>query len=370
MVKNLLFIFLAGLILASCTQPAKNEYTISGNIDSVFDAMVYIQKRADGPLIPVDSTRLSDGNFIFKGTIDYPEVYYITIPAIKSSVPFFIEASNIDVKINTKDINKTKIKGSKAQADYDSYLDMLEQFNAKLKEGYQLYNKAEELDDQEKVRYYDSVINAVDEQRSQFSKNYVLENPGSFVSPYIVYRNSYTYELEELETALNAFDSILSNSMYTNFMEDYRDVLKRTEVGEKYVPFSMADSTGTEIALTDFIGSNYLLVDFWASWCSPCRQENPNLVALYDKYHDKGFDIFGVSFDSNRDRWLGAISNDKLTWTHVSDLQGWANAAGKLYGIRSIPSNVIIDPSGTIIAKNLRGDDLKAKLAELFPAGT
>jgi thiol-disulfide isomerase/thioredoxin len=109
-------------------------------------------------------------------------------------------------------------------------------------------------------------------------------------------------------------------------------------------------------------------VDFWASWCAPCREENPNLVRLYNKYSSKGFDIFGVSFDSSRDRWLKAIADDSLTWTHVSDLQGWQNAAGKLYGIRSIPSNTLLDTNGVIIAKNIMGDELRAKLEELFPA--
>jgi peroxiredoxin len=154
--------------------------------------------------------------------------------------------------------------------------------------------------------------------------------------------------------------------VYSKFLEDYLAILKRTSVGQPYVPFSMADSAGVEIALAGLTGTNYLLVDFWASWCSPCREENPNLVALYNEYHEKGFDIFGVSFDSRRERWLQAIADDQLTWTHVSDLKGWENAAGKLYGIRSIPSNVLLDPNGVIIARNLRGEDLRNKLKEIF----
>ena len=367
MIKNLFITILAVIVLASCSKPPKNAFLISGTLDTVINTTVYLQKRMNAPLITIDSTLISGGKFSFRGTIDYPEVYYITIPATKSSVPFFIEPSEIIVNINTKDINKTKITGSKNQAAYDGYLNMLDQFNAKIKESYQMYNKAEEIGDLEKVRYYDSLITVLDEQRSQFSKKYVLENPQSFISPYIMYRNSYTYEMEDMEKALNAFDTSLSHSIYTGFMNDYLATMKRTAVGQMYVPFSMQDSTGINISAEDLIGSNYLLVDFWASWCAPCRQENPNLVKLYNKYHERGFDIFGVSFDSNRERWLGAIKEDSLTWTHVSDLQGWENKAGKLYGIRSIPSNVLLDTNGMIIAKNLRGDDLKAKLEELFP---
>jgi len=368
MFKNLFITLLVVITLASCTKAPKNAFLISGSVDSVFNGTVYLQKRGDGPLVTIDSSQFSGGKFSFKGTIDYPEVYYLTIPATKSSVPFFIESADIMVNINTKEINKTKIAGSKTQIAYDNYLDMLDQFNAKIKESYQMYNKAQEIGDLEKARFYDSLITVQDEQRSQFSKNFVLKNTSSFVSPYIIYRNSYTYDMAELEKALNSFDTSLSHSLYTGFLNSYLNTLKRTAVGQMYVPFSMQDSTGINQSVSDLIGSNYLLVDFWASWCAPCREENPNLVALYNKYHEKGFDIIGVSFDSSRDRWLGAIKDDSLTWTHVSDLQGWENKVGKLYGVRSIPSNVLLDTTGFIIAKNLRGEDLKMKLEGLFPA--
>lgn len=367
MIKTLSITFLALIVLASCTKKVKNEFVINGTLDTVFNGTVYLQKRVDAPLVTIDSARFSEGKFSFKGVIDYPEVYYLTIPATKSSVPFFIESAEIMVNIKTKNINKSKISGSKSQAEYDAYLDMLDQFNAKIKESYQMYNTAQEIGDQEKANYYDSVITVLDDQRSLFSKNYVLENNSSWISPYIMYRNSYTYGMEDLETALNAFDTSLSHSIYSDFMYDYLVTLKRTSVGQMYVPFSMQDSTGLNVSVSDYIGSNYLLVDFWASWCAPCREENPNLVALYNKYHEKGFDIFGVSFDSKRDNWLGAIQDDSLTWTHVSDLEGWQNKVGKLYGVRSIPSNVLLDTTGLIIAKNIMGDELKAKLEELFP---
>ncbi len=112
------------------------------------------------------------------------------------------------------------------------------------------------------------------------------------------------------------------------------------------------------------------MVDFWASWCGPCRGENPNVVAAYKKYHDKGFEIFGVSFDTDKDKWLKAVEDDKLTWFHVSDLKGWGNAAGKIYGVRGIPHSVLIDKEGIIVAKNLRGEELHKKLEEIFNANT
>ncbi len=119
------------------------------------------------------------------------------------------------------------------------------------------------------------------------------------------------------------------------------------------------------VSLHDLKGK-YVLVDFWASWCGPCRGENPNVVAAFNKYKDKGFTVFGVSFDQNKDKWMQAIAADKLAWTQVSDLKGWGNEAGKIYGITSIPQNILLDKEGKIVAKNLRGADLDAKLAEII----
>lgn len=367
MFKNLIIALLAVIMMASCTQAPKNQFTITGTVDSVFNGFVYLQKRVDAPLITIDSAQITDGKFTLKGTVDYPEVYYLTIPATKSSVPFFVEPTEITVNINTKEINETKITGSKTQTEYDRYLDQVDQYNARIRESYQMYNAALEVGDPVKARYYDSLTNSIDKQREQFSKKYVLENTKSFISPYIIYRNSWTYDMEELDKSLSNFDTALSHSLYTGFLNDHLAILKRTSVGQMYVPFSMQDSSGMIVSVSNLIGQNFLLVDFWASWCAPCRQENPNLVVLYNQFHDKGFDIIGVSFDSNRERWLGAIKDDSLTWNHVSDLLGWENKVGKLYGIRSIPSNVLLNPSGLIIAKNLRGEDLRKKLEELFP---
>lgn len=369
MFRNSLILISIIVLLASCAPEVKNAYVISGTVDTTVSGYVLLQKRVEGPMVTIDSVQPSaSGTFKFAGTVDYPEVYYLNIPSTRSSVPFFIEPAPITVNIITKDIDKTKITGSKTQAEYDAYLDKLDLFSKKIKENYQLYNMAQEAGETEKAKYFDSLITVLDEERTQFSKDYVLQNKSSFISPYIIYRNSYAYELEELETALGGFDTALSHSVYTGFAEQYLATLKRVAVGQPYVPFSMADSSGTVINLSDLVGKSYLLVDFWASWCGPCREENPNLVKLYGEFHEKGFDIFGVSFDTKRDRWLQAIKDDGLTWGHVSDLRGWENAAGKLYGIRSIPSNVLLDSNGVIIAKNLRGEELRARLDEIWPA--
>ena len=362
------FILAAGIaLLASCSGPNKDRFTIRGTVDSTISEWVYLQKRDDGPLQKIDSAQIQDGKFRFEGTIRYPEVYYINIPSTRSLVPFFVEPSSISVDVVIGDINNTIIKGSETQKQFEAYLDHLEKFNQKLDEYYDGYVKASEAGNTAEASRLDSLLMAEDENRANFIKQFALDNNASFVSPYIVYQNSYNYDLESLDKAMRTFDASLDSSKYIGFLNDYLNILRRTAVGQRYVTFMMQDSTGIFVPVADLVGEKYLLIDFWASWCSPCRAENPNLVALYGEYKDRGFEILGVSFDTSRERWLKAIKDDNLTWPQVSDLAGWGNKAGKVYGIRSIPSNVIIDPSGIIIAKNLRGDELKAKLQEIFP---
>jgi peroxiredoxin len=141
---------------------------------------------------------------------------------------------------------------------------------------------------------------------------------------------------------------------------------KKTAVGVVAPDFTMNDPDGKPIQLSSLRGK-VVMIDFWASWCAPCRQENPNVVKLYNQYHDKGFEILGVSLDRGKDEWIQAIKDDQLTWLHVSDLQFWQNAVARQYGVNSIPQTYLLDKEGKIIAKGLRSEQLAAKLGELFP---
>jgi thiol-disulfide isomerase/thioredoxin len=368
--KNLLILILALFLAASCNKPEKNSYLIKGTADTSLSGYVYLQKRDEGPLQKIDSVLLDKGTFQFTGIIVHPEVYYINVPATRTLVPFFVEPSVISIDLNTRNVDQTRITGSDAQTVYDHYLDELDLFNNRMKENYNLYQKAMEIGDKIRTATFDSLLNDEEIKRSAFIKEYVLSNPASIITPYVVYQNSYDYDLEKLEEAVNSFDPSLADSKYTGFLNKYLDLLRKTAVGQPYTGFTMADTSGTEVSLSGVVGGKYLLIDFWASWCGPCREENPNLVAVYKDFSNKGFDIFGVSLDNRRDRWIKAIADDGLIWHHVSDLKGWENSASRLYGIRSIPANVLLDTNGIIIARNLRGTDLREKMESLFPAGS
>jgi peroxiredoxin len=366
MKRSLAFLIIIAFI-ASCEQPAKNAYTINGTIDTVFNGWAYLQRKLDGPLSTVDSAKLTDGSFTFNGTVDFPVLYYINLKETRSLVPFFLEASTINMDINTKNVNKTSISGSASQEEYDTYLNMLDQYSNRLRENYSLYLKAQELGESEKAAHFDSIIVSVDQQRSAFIKDYIVTNNQSAITPYLLYRNLYNYELSELNEVMSDLDTSLGASPYMPFLSNYLNTLKRTDIGMPYISFIMQDTTRKKnLSLADLIGENYLLVDFWASWCRPCREENPNLVAVYNDFKNKGFGILGVSLDRDEYAWKKAIKNDNLTWHHVSDLLYWENSAAKIYGIRSIPANLLIDPNGIIIAKNLRGEALRKKMEEIF----
>lgn len=364
--KKITLLVLLAAIIFSCNPPVKNGFTITGSLDTSVSSWVFLQKKIDGPLTSVDSVMMEDGKFTFEGTAEYPEVYYVNITGTKSLIPFFLEPAKINMEINTEDLDKSRITGSRSQEEYDNYLNLLDQYNFKLRENYSMYAKAQEIGDEDKAAFYDSLIIDIDNQRTRFVMDFIMENNQSPITPYLVYRNLYNYDLAGLNKVVSNLDTTLNASPYMPLLMDYLKTLKRTDIGMLYVAFMMQDTTGIYVPIVDLIGDNYLLVDFWASWCRPCREENPNLVAVYNDFKDKGFDILGVSLDRDKKSWVKAIEDDNLTWHHVSDLLYWENRAAKIYGIRSIPSNVLIDPSGIIIAKNLRGPELREKLEEIF----
>jgi peroxiredoxin len=176
---------------------------------------------------------------------------------------------------------------------------------------------------------------------------------------------AYALDVNELDSLVKIIDTTLNASTYMVSLKKQVEVLRGVEVGKTAPDFTLNDTTGNPVSLSSFRGK-YLLIDFWAAWCGPCRKENPNNVKLYADYKSKGFEILGVSFDDKHEKWVEAIKKDGLKWTQVSDLKRWKSAAGKLYGVRAIPHTVLLDIQGIIIAKNLSGDDLRAKISELL----
>ena len=193
----------------------------------------------------------------------------------------------------------------------------------------------------------------------------MLKKNNNVVSAYITLRNSYQFNLNELDSITSNFTNEISESKYVALLKDRVEVLKNVAIGKPFIDITLNDTAGNPVSLSSLKGK-YILLDFWASWCGPCRAENPNVVAAYNDFKDKGFDVYGVSLDKNKEKWIEGINQDGLVWTNVSDLKGWQCAARDDYGFNSIPHSVLINKNGIIIAKNLRGDELREKLEEVI----
>jgi len=257
------------------------------------------------------------------------------------------------------------IKGSKLHDDYQSFRQDDDVYDNQLEDVIRKSNAAEELGDEILVEMMDSLYTDIDSLRGIFVENYLLNNPTSLVSSFVLVMNSYRYDLDQLEAFFGKFSDEVATSEYGEYTNKMIVSLNKSREGMPAPLFTMKDQDDHPVTLEEFQG-NYLLIDFWASWCGPCRVENPNLVEAYAKYHTEGLEILGISLDKKKDRWLNAIVEDQLTWIHVSDLQGWANAVAKQYAVSSIPHSVLVDEKGIIVAKNLRGEDLLNKLEEIY----
>jgi peroxiredoxin len=258
------------------------------------------------------------------------------------------------------------ITGSKTQDEYKGYQNADKVIGEKYGVLYKDYQTAKEAADTAKQNALEKQMTALENESTKQQKDFIKANPGSYFTPLLISQNSYDQSAEELEASLNALDTNVAKVQVIKDLKEQVKTMKLVAIGQKAPDFTMNDPEGKPVALSSLIGAKLFLIDFWASWCGPCRQENPNVVKVYTEYHKKGFDILGVSLDRTKDDWVKGIADDKLVWSHVSDLQYWNNAAAKMYAVRAIPSNVLLDETGTIIGRNLRGEDLAKKVAEVL----
>lgn len=370
--KRLLVIALSCIAIYGCSSNAENEkssdsgFAISGNLQNADSSWVLLQKRAEGKWVSLDSAQVFNGQFTLSGSTDSPEMHYLKIGDRRGYTPVFMENSQITISGDADSLQNISISGSVLHNKYKAHNESLKPFRERIKELLPKYDIADSLGDAIMEAELDSIYEAIYDEQNEFTKTVIADNSENALGPYLTSNIYYNDEkLEELEGIMSNFtgDATISSSYIklTGMIATWKSVA----VGQPAVEIIQADSTGTDLALSSLKG-NYVLIDFWASWCGPCRKENPNVVKLYNEMHDKGFEILGVSFDTDRAKWLKAIEDDGLTWPHVSDLQGWSNAAGKLYGVNAIPHTVLLDKEGIIIAKNLRGEELREKLEELL----
>lgn len=364
--RNILAILMLAFAVVSC-QTAQDKFSLKGTIAGVETGKVYLQKIVDGQPQSVDTTDVVGGKFTFEGKMEMPDIRFLRLNEQDYFAQFFLENGKITVTANKDSLRNTKITGSPAQDVFQIYITEMEKLNKDvmaLQEKFQNAMSTGNASEAEKAKIdYQAMI----DNNKVYTKNFVKEHTNSVAAAYVtLYQLASQLDGTELESIANSFVPEISASEYVVQLKKMVEEQKKTAVGVVAPDFTMNDPDGKPIQLSSLRGK-VVMIDFWASWCAPCRQENPNVVKLYNQYHDKGFEILGVSLDRGKDEWIQAIKDDQLTWLHVSDLQFWQNAVARQYGVNSIPQTYLLDKEGKIIAKGLRSEQLAAKLAELFP---
>jgi peroxiredoxin len=363
MKRMIVCLLFAAAITAVSAQPGK--YTINGTLEGSEGVKMLLQKNTGGKMATLVESIVKDGKFVMGGSVEFPEMVFLTSPDTKSRLSFYIENSDITITGSLASLADAEVKGSKTQDENKElsalilpiskqYSEIAKEYQAASKGG----NKA--LAD-EKMKQ----INELSGQVKKIQMEFIQSHPASFVVPTLLRSLAYEMSGTELESAISALDPAVAKSPVITDLKARVAVMKSVEIGKKAPDFTQNDPNGKPVTLSSLTGKNILLIDFWAAWCGPCRAENPNVVKVYNEFKDKGFDILGVSLDRAAADWTKAIADDKLTWTQVSDIQYWNNAAAKLYGVNSIPASFLLDKNGVIVARNLRGEELYNKVKEL-----
>ena len=357
-----LLMFATALSTAITVLAQTTNYSVDGNVaDSVKSIRVLINGN------PLDQTiNVIDGKFKAQGSAETNA--FITIGYLNGMKMQNFTFVNDGAPV-TIDLKKNTMRGSETNNQFGKMQETEAKLSWKEKALYDEYiklRKSKDEKDKARLKDIEKRFDALSKEIDDMKKKYCKEHRGDVSPAYFIHQMAYRLDYEELKALLDSKADYYNHPM----IEPAKKTIAQLELrrpGKVFTDFEMNDVEGRPHKLSEWAGKgNYVLVDFWASWCGPCRAEMPNVVETYDKYHEKGFEVVGVSFDNQASAWKDAIEKLNLHWPHISDLKGWKSMASDIYGIKAIPSNILIDGRGMIVATDLRGDNLKSKLKDIY----
>jgi peroxiredoxin len=365
--------FIGGTVLAlgllrgpsAHTLRGPSAYTLRGDIAGLESGWVFLYHPADGP---TDSAAIRHGHFELSGKVGETEFCHLVFRTVRgenlNSMGFFLQPGEIVATGKKDSLGSISFTGAPVQDEYNKYL-REESTQADWNSWNAAYKAADNKKEKAKADSLVEVATLLEQRQKDYVQQYAAAHPGSFVAVEEVLNYfSYNPNADTLQHIYSGLTPAIQSSYLGKELKKILDAALLTGIGRPAPDFTQADTKGKPVTLSSFKGQ-YVLVDFWASWCGPCRAENPNVLKTYRDFHSKGFTILGVSLDDKKDKWLAAIRQDGMPWPQVSDLRGWKNEAAAQYGVEGIPMNFLLDRDGTIIAKGLRGPELEKKLATL-----